>query len=112
MADIASFIDDVGIGALYGDYSGAYQLHHVKGRAFKHNKVAIGHEFVIPVPFELHDVHSNHPLNVTHFKKKFVAELGKQSEIFCRMLKLMTAHGYDTSIITTEIYATIMDTGA
>ena len=54
------------IGALYGkewEDCANWQLHHVEGRSFKHNKVAIGHWLIKPVPFERHDVSSNHPFN-------------------------------------------------
>ena len=65
------------------------------GRAAKNNKVSIGHEFILPVPFDLHDVSSNHPLNVTHRKKAFVKEFGSQRDLFFTMLESMRDYGYE-----------------
>jgi hypothetical protein len=113
MSDIANFINEVGLGLFYGEeYRGRidFQLHHVLGRSAKHNKVDIGHWFILPVPFELHDVDSNHKLNVTHNKKAFIAIFGKQSFIFAAMFDLMSEHGY--SVPSDEVYNAIMDTSA
>ncbi len=119
MKDIASFIGEVGLGGLYGpEYENRYdfQLHHVLGRSAKHNKVAIGHEFIIPVPVELHDVNSNHPLNVTHRKKAFIAEFGSQSSIFQILYSCMDKwNDFDEnnfSMPSIEVYNAIMDTRA
>ena len=107
MSDIAEWAED-NIGALYqGHVNAPFQLHHVVGRSAKHNKVAIGHEFIIPVPAELHDVSSNHPLNVTHHKKAFVKEFGAQCDLFRVMISAMGNEGYD--VPSMEIYNAIMD---
>ena len=113
MSDIAEFINDFGLGGLYGqEYEGNvnFQLHHVLGRSAKHNKISIGHEFIIPVPFELHDVSSNHPENVTHFKKAFVKKYGDQRGIFQILVNFMENWGYDVPSL--EVYNAIMDTNA
>ena len=97
MKDISSACEQGVIGALYGEeWEGCtnWQLHHVKGRSFKHNKVPIGHWLILPVPFELHDVSSNHPLNVTHHKNDFTAEFGMQSELMGELIGLMSAMGF------------------
>ena len=108
MKDIAEWAEN-NIGALYQGYVNApFQLHHVTGRSAKHNKVEIGHEFIIPVPVELHDVSSNHPLNVTHHKKAFVNEFGEQCGLFQVMLSAMSHDGYN--VPSMEIYNAIMDT--
>lgn len=62
-----------------------YQLHHVVGRSAKHNKVAIGHWFIIPVETKYHDVHSNNPWNVTHFRKRYQLEFSNQRDQFYSM---------------------------
>ena len=97
MASIAEFAES-NLWELYGEeYSGArYQLHHVLGRSAKHNKVSIGHWFIIPVPFELHDISSNHPDNVTHCKKSFIKRFGNQSDLFNKMATIMDLQGYTT----------------
>ena len=112
MKDIAEFIQDNGLDILYPGYEGRtdFQLHHVLGRSAKHNKIAIGHWFIIPVPIELHDVGSNHPDNVTHFKRNFTERFGSQSELFKELIGGMFECGYKTP--NDEVYHAIMDTGA
>lgn len=98
MEDISNFVIDSGwLQLTYGSkYAfGGFQLHHVLGRSAKHNKVAIGHWFIIPVPIELHDVASNHDLNVTHHKHSFTKRYGKQKNIFLRLVAAMAVNGYD-----------------
>lgn len=90
---------------------GEVQHHHVKGRKAVHRKVHIGQWFVIPLPYEFHDVHSNSDLNVTHHKKKFVATYGKQSELWLEMVERMRRDGMKIPFGHDVINA-IMDTGA
>ena len=117
MRDVAKFIDDVGLGGLYGpEFEGRndFQLHHVLGRSAKHNKVPIGHWFIIPVPVELHDVGSDHPDNVTHFKKNFVKRFGDQCGIFQILYSCMAEWNKfpdcNFEIPPLSVYAAIMDT--
>jgi len=78
------------------------QLHHVVGRSAKYNKLNIGHWWVLPLRIDLHDVHSNHPFNVTHNKKRFETEYGSQKDLFVQMISQITlgmAYGvYDYSV--------------
>ena len=95
--DMTELVNEIGFGFLYGqEYQGynAIQRHHVLGRSAKHNKVPIGHWFVIPVPFELHDVLSNHPLNVTHRKKAFTKKFGMQRDIYAKLIEAMVENCY------------------
>ena len=111
MSDISDACHQGIIGGMYGEEYGdccSWQLHHVKGRSFRHNKVSIGHWFIIPVPFDLHDVSSNHPLNVTHNKHAFTDEFGKQSELFNSMIEMMGAIGY--SMPPDDVYDSIVST--
>ena len=113
MSDIAAFIQEVGLYGLYGEeYRGRFdfQLHHVLGRSAKHNKVSIGHEFIIPVPIELHDPNMTNEFHVGHCKKAFVEKFGSQSSIFQILISCMGQWGYD--VPSMEIYNAIMDTGA
>ena len=113
MSDIAQWADS-DLYILYGDdYSSDYEpieLHHVTGRASKQNKIAIGHEFILPVPFELHNVMSNHKDNVTNYKKNFVKRFGTQRELFSDMVAIMKAQGY--TVPSDEILNAIGDTNA
>tara|TARA_R110000851_G_scaffold133381_3_gene268208 strand:- start:10859 stop:11206 length:348 start_codon:yes stop_codon:yes gene_type:complete len=61
------------------------QIHHVHGRTYKNNKILIGPWLILPLCIRLHDVHSNDPLNVTHYPKKFGLEYGLQKDIFLDM---------------------------
>lgn len=74
------------------------QRHHVEGRKAKRkiNGVAkvIGGYYVFVVPTELHDVHSNNSLNVTHCKRKFEEMFGTQKEIYLDMVDSMIDYGY------------------
>jgi hypothetical protein len=70
-----------------------YDRHHVTGRKSKHNKVAIGHWFVLPIPKRYHDVSSNNPFNVTHYRHIFALEFGLQSELFKEMIESMVGLG-------------------
>lgn len=110
MSDIADWALN-NLHKLYGnEYSfSQIQLHHVLGRSAKNNKVAIGHEFILPVPFDLHDVSSDHPENVTHCKKAFVKRFGTQRELFNVMYKDMMLY-YVTPDY--DIKTAIMDTNA
>lgn len=66
-----------------GNYD--FQLHHVRGRTYKHNKVAIGHWLILPIETKYHDVNSNNPWNVTHWPKRYAIEFGKQKDQFVAM---------------------------
>ena len=84
------------------------QLHHTVGRSAKQNKVPIGHYFILPVPFELHDVSSDHRLNVTHRKRAFTAKFGMQRSLFKEMCLSMKEQGYP--IPPVDVFDAIMST--
>lgn len=110
MSDISNWAND-NLEYLFPDYlDGGFQLHHVLGRSAKHNKVAIGHEFILPVPIDLHDVESNHKLNVTHHKHAFTDAYGMQRSLFDSMYYLMINQGY--VVPSSKIHLAIMDTRA
>ncbi len=116
LKSISEFIENEGLGILYGiEFEGRsdFQLHHVVGRTAKHNKIEIGHWFVIPVPWELHDVDSNNPDNVTHFKHNFTKRFGEQCGIFQILVSVMDKwndFNCNYEIPSKEIYTAIMDT--
>ena len=87
MKDITEWAED-NIQLVYGvNYFNAnIQRHHVLGRSAKHNKVEIGHWFILPIPFELH---------VTHRKKAFVKRFGNQRDLFLMMVEDMRDCGYE-----------------
>ena len=113
MTDITSYVNNNGLGDLYGhEYEGRtdIQRHHVLGRAAKNNKVAIGNWFIIPVPFELHDPNMKHKYHVGHCKKAFVKKFGTQRELFCVLYHNMKSWGYN--VPSNEVYNSIMSTSA
>lgn len=61
------------------------QIHHCVGREGKQDKCHIGRWFVLPLAFELHDVSSNHPLNITHHRKRFIEEYDLECILFWNM---------------------------
>jgi len=63
----------------------AFDRHHVKGREFKHNKVAIGRWYVLPVAKEYHDSQLGNQLNVTDYPKRYESEFGTQRHQFLAM---------------------------
>jgi hypothetical protein len=112
MSDVADWASNTGLRMLYGNEweFGKWQIHHALGRSAKNNKVPIGHEFILPVHFDLHDVSSNHELNVTHCKKAFVKEFGTQRELFSTMYHSMQEEGY--TVPSKEVFNAIMSTSA
>lgn len=94
MKDIAEWAQDNHHLLYGGDFCSSFELHHVVGRSAKQNKIAIGHEFILPVPVELHNVMSNHKDNVTHFKKNFVKRFGTQRFLFEKMVNDMELQDY------------------
>jgi len=85
------------------------QRHHCCGRKAKHNKVAIGHWFVLPLPFIYHDVSSNDIYNVTHHRHNFTGHFGLQSELFKEMISSMILFGYELPF-GQDVIDAIMDT--
>lgn len=61
--------------------------HHAVGRKYVKDKHVIGEIFVLPLSKELHWVGSNHPLNITHHRKAFVAEFGRECDLFLEMCR-------------------------
>jgi len=62
------------------------QLHHVGGFTYKHNKVLIGPWFILPLHASLHDVGSDHPHNVTHYRSAFTSNYGSQASLFFKVV--------------------------
>ena len=104
------FHNDYGVGYLYGaEWSRSpLHCHHVAGRTYKHNKIHIGHYFILPVPFALHDVHSNNQLNVTHWRNRFTAEFGMQRDLWEKMVNKMIFEGAINPCDIDFVYTAIM----
>ena len=87
----------------------AFDRHHVVGREGKNNKVHIGRWFLIPVSREFHDIHSNSPLNVTHFRKRYTAEFGNQRDQFAAMCAVIKDEDGELPF-DMDVYHAIMNT--
>jgi len=70
------------------------QVHHCLGATAKHNKVHIGHWFILPLSPALHDISSNAPDNITTNKKAFVEAHGTEKNLFLNMAYRMFEDGY------------------
>lgn len=110
MKAVMDFHNEYGVGYLYGDEwdKSPLQCHHVCGRTYKQNKVHIGHYFILPIPFEIHDVHSNHPLNVTHWRHRFTDKFGYQRHLWRKMMFKMIKEGCDIELTSDDVYSAIM----
>lgn len=110
MKNVMDFHSSYGVGYLYGDewHCEPIQCHHVAGRTYKNNKVHIGHYFILPVPFDLHDVSSNHPLNVTHWRNRFKAEFGMQRDLWNKMIVTMATESEFNLVPSNDVYTAIM----
>lgn len=71
------------------------QLHHSCGRKYVKDKFAIGELFVLPLWFELHDISSDKPWNITHHRKEFVKVYGMERELFKGMVDKMVDKGLE-----------------
>ena len=113
MDSITDYINENGLGVLYGteyEYDIRMQRHHVTGRSSKQDKVEIGHWFILPVPFELHDPSMKHKHHVGHCKKAFVKRFGTQRSLFKRMYQSMKQQGY--IVPNSHVFSAIMETSA
>jgi hypothetical protein len=96
MTDITDWSND-NLHLLYGeeyrDYR-AIQRHHVVGRTYIQNKTPIGHWFILPIPYEMHDPNVDHPEHVAKCPVKFKSKYGNQRDLFSTMIDSMLHQGY------------------
>lgn len=85
----------------------SFDRHHVKGREFKHNKVAIGRWYVLPVAKRFHE-QNNNPWNVTNYPKRYEIEFGKQKDQFVAMCMVIKDEDGELPFIDEVLHA-IMD---
>lgn len=60
------------------------EIHHVKGRTYKHNKVLIGPLFILPLHKDYHRVTAKNDNAYHKNKHGFIAEFGRPSDLFVR----------------------------
>jgi len=109
LSDISEWAINGGMFLLYGEeWEKPFHIHHVMGRSAKNNKIAIGHEFVLPVPIELHDPNLNHEFHVGKCKHAFTDKFGKQAFLYNEMYRDMSNQGY--KMPGREIFEAIVST--
>lgn len=106
LARIARYAEEHGAFPLYDTHD--FELHHVKGGTFKHNKVHIGRWWVLPIMSRFHNVHSNNLWNVTHWPKRYAIEFGKQRDQFAAMCAVIRSEDNELPF-SDEVYLAIMD---
>ena len=87
-----------------------FQLHHIWGSSAHFNGIHVGEFAILPVHFELHDPNSNHPLNVTHYPKKFERKFGTQKSIWLSMVESMIENSYWETSANFEILIHTIET--
>jgi len=96
IANVSEWASNGGMFLLYGiEWCKPFHIHHVAGRSAKHNKIAIGHDFILPVPIELHEPNLNHEYHVSKCKHAFTNKFGKQAFLYNEMIKDMDRQGYE-----------------
>ncbi len=79
------------------------QLHHCEGSCFKINKIPVGQWLVLPIHPALHDVSSNHELNVTHHKNAFHARYGSVDVLLMKARKRVLKLDPNATVIPEDI---------
>ena len=85
------------------------QIHHVLGATAKHNKVEIGHWFILPLTGWYHL--DNPTLNVTNNKKMLEAQFGSQVNLWLQLLKNYEFHYERPAPVPPEVVESIRDLG-
>jgi len=105
---VSQYAEEHGSFPKYNVYG--FQLHHVMGRTARHNKVKIGHWFVLPIEAKYHDISSNNHFNVTNHRKRYSIEFGWQRNQFAAMCAVIRRE--DGSLpFDDDVYHAILDTG-
>lgn len=81
------------------EHPGPSIVHHCEGSCFKHNKVLIGHWFLLPLCQVADDVVTNGS------RRQFVATFGRQSELWAKLIENSPIQPPD------EVYEAIIDWG-
>ena len=89
-----------GLGCCITGATNGVQIHHVKGRKFKHNKVLIGGHFILPLHYDLHMVTGAHPNAYHKNKRGFIEEFGQPRDLWLKCYtKVQDLYNIEESII-------------
>ena len=84
------------------------QIHHVKGRTYKHNKVHIGGVYILPLHESVHMVTGSHPKAWHKGKRHFIREFGHPYDLFRGVVESLDFEDWK-KYVTQDQYASIMD---
>ena len=65
---------------------GMVEIHHCLGASAVRDKVAVGHWYVLPLHFRLHNIASDYPVNITNDKPRFTQAYGSEKALFMTMI--------------------------
>lgn len=82
------------------------EIHHCRGATFKHNKVPIGHWFILPLHPELHRTGQ---LNVTDHKHRWEEVYGTQVELFMQVVQRYEQQHDRAAPVPPEVISAILD---
>ena len=71
-----------GMGCVITGANNDVEVHHVKGRTYKHNKTLIGNVYMLPLHKDYHMVTGSHPNAYHKNKNGFIDEFGDPRELF------------------------------
>lgn len=87
---------------MYGTHCGhvyAFQIDHIIGAQAKRKVYGVttkaGEFAIMPIPVEIHDITSNHPLNRTLKPKAYRDVFGHETQVWRSMLDAMVLEGYE-----------------
>lgn len=86
-----------------------FDRHHVVGRTYKQNRIEIGHWFILPIESQYHDIHSNNPFNVSHWRKRYMIEFDSQRNQFAKMCEIIKQEDGELPFCD-DVYNAIMAT--
>ncbi len=95
------------LGCIISGEKGGIEIHHVLGATAKHNKVPIGHEFILPLTPWYHRL--NPVLNVTDNKHLFELNFDTQVGLFDKLMELYVFHYEKPVPLAPEVIDAIRD---
>ena len=84
------------------------EVHHVYGCSFKHNKIHVGHWFILPLSFDLHDLMGKSSHNITRSRMAFTRHYGLQKELFESLVTRIRIKGHEIPF-DDDVMQAIMD---
>ena len=83
------------------------EIHHVKGRKYKHNKVHIGGVYILPLHKSVHMVTGDHPKAWHKGKWSFIKEFGFPYDLYKNVLEELGFEKWER-YVNQDQYAAIM----